>query len=274
VSDELFVLNETRDGSLMIWEHPRKDVEYVVGIDPAENRKRDRSAVERRTRLSYSDQRPDYSAAVVLEVPTALHVATWHGYCPPGEFATICAAIGYYYGTAMLVPETNSAGIALLAALTDSLRYPNIYRARYFNALNRDPLAPNLGFRTDKITRAYLMSLITAIMDSNTLFTRDKGLISEIRTMEFDDQGNERARGKNKDDQVFALALALEGRSQMLVDKPHTAKLPTLTDEQAYARRVWQHVQQETEKQDDRRRDRGGLFAGPGFPVWTGRGAP
>lgn len=207
---------EDRAGSLKIWDHPQDGIDYVIGVDSAENKRRDRTAVERRTKFTYADQRPDYSAAVVLELQTAEHVATWHGYCPPDEFSTIVAALGFYYNTAFVVPEINGPGFAIVSRLSDTIRYPNLYRSTAFNVLDRDPLAPSWGFRTDAHTRPILMTRVHELVNSVALFTRDRDLISELRTMEFDDNGVARARGKNKDDRVFALALALQGRHQLM----------------------------------------------------------
>lgn len=245
------VLVDDKTGSLKVWDHPQVGTDYVMGVDSAENKRRDRTAIERRTKFSYADQRPDYSAAVVLEVESGLHVATWHGYCPPDEFSVIVAALGYYYNTAFCVPEINGPGFALVTRLSDTIRYPHLYRSTAFNVMDRDPMAPAWGFRTDAHTRPILMTRVHEVVNTGTLWTRDAELISELRTMEFDDNGTPRARGKNKDDRVFALALALQGRHQLVNQTGglhgHVTNRPKTYDE-----RVWQQVSERIEHGSNR----------------------
>lgn len=248
-------LTPTATGSLRIWDHPG-DCEYVIGVDVAEGRKRDRRALERRTGVSYGDDRPDYSAAIVLELVSGLHVATWHGYLSPDEFAGVVAAMGIYYRNALLVVEINGPGGAVIERLNTTLQYDNLYRSRMFNVLDMDPWQPKFGFRTDASSRKVLMMHVHAALNSQQLFTRDERLIHEMRTMEFDDQGTERGRGKNKDDLVFALALALQGRyTSVGLNGGQEAPAPK-SGEERYAAQVWEHVK---EKQDGKRssRDRG-----------------
>lgn len=266
------ILTEDRAGNLLIWDHPIKDRDYVAGIDAAENKRRDRSAVERRTRVNYSDDRADYSSITVLEMESALHVASWHGYCPPDELAVVAAAIGYYYNRALLVPEINGPGFAVVTKLGEVLRYPNIYRTQFFNVLDRDPYAPQLGFQTNTHSRKILMSRVNEALNTHRILTRDAALISELRTMEYDDQGNERARGKNKDDRVFSFALALEGRHQQVAQRGGTMLEVPRDPKEAYANRVWAHVEKELEESEHARNRRGGNHPGGlGLPVWCPR---
>lgn len=257
-------LHENRNGLLRVWDHPNDETDYVIGIDVAEGRKKDRSASERRGVVSYSDSRPDYSAMVVLEVETALHAATWHGYIPPDALATCAAALGYYYNTALLVPEINGPGIAVITKLAETIQYPNLYRSRVFNVMDRDPHSPSLGWRTDAHSRKILMVRIHEMLASDSIFTRDKVLISELRTMEFDDAGTERARGRNKDDCVLALAMALQGRHEAVGSGFSRKERPKLPPGERMSQEIWDRVKQ---KQASHERHRTGrLFTG-----WTPR---
>lgn len=265
-------LSEDRTGCLRIWDMPQEGREYVAGIDVAEGRKRDRTALQRRGVVSYSDSRPDYSAVIVLEMETALHVATWHGYVPPDELATIAAAIGWLYNSCLLVPELNGPGLAVVTRLTETLAYDNIYRSQAFNVLDRDPFNPQFGFRTDAVTRKILMLRVHEMLNSNKLFTRDRRLAAELRTMEFDDQGTERARGSNKDDCVLALALALQGRytSIGLTPMQKTERRPTARalDDQA-----WDAIERKMHGQSGGGGGGSrGLYPGGGRGHWPGRG--
>lgn len=255
------VLSDAPSGNLRIWEHPTDRDEYVVGIDTAEGRVRDKGTMRRKVAVSYSDARPDYSAAVVVEKQSGIHVATWHGYIQPDQWATICAAIGWYYNTALLVPELNGPGLAVVTKLSETLLYPNIYRSRMFNVMDMDPLKPSHGWRTDQHNRKILMLRVHEALASGQQITKCSSMLSELRTMEFDDQGVERGRGKNKDDQVLALALALQGRYESLAGGARDEGSDRPRD---YESRVWDVV---LEKQQ-RQAERGNLRSGGVAPRW------
>lgn len=208
------ILTESRTGQLKIWDPPKDRGEYVIGADPSEGKVRDKGAGKRK--FNYLDDRPDYSAAIVLELQTGLHVASWHGYVPPEQFAAVIAALGMHYNNALIVPEINGPGLVLVTTLSETLHYPNLYRTRLFNVYDRDLHVAQWGWRTTADSRQMLVSRINEAVNPGRLFTRDRGLISELRTMEFDDQGNPRARGKNKDDRVLAFGMALQGRFERL----------------------------------------------------------
>jgi hypothetical protein len=240
------VLTPSPSGSLRIWDPPRDGLEYVAGIDVSEGRKRDITQLQRRGVAAYSDHRPDYSAIVVLELTTGLHVATWHGYVPPSELASIAAGVGAHYNNALLVPELNGPGLAVVTRLNETLHYDNIYRSQLVNMVDVDPLLPRFGWQTTPSSRKILIMHISVALMESRLWTRDSMLVRELRTMEFDDQGNERSRGTNKDDLVFALALALEGRHRTLGLSP-ADRQPKLPPDRAYDSRVWNHVKRRLE---------------------------
>jgi hypothetical protein len=259
------LLSEDRVGSLRIWDHPRDNFEYVIGVDTAEGRVKDRSAADRRKQFSYSDNRPDYSAAVVLEMESSMHVATWHGYMTPDEFATVCAAIGWYYNTALVVPEINGPGLVVVTRLAETFQYNNLYRTRMFNVMERDPWQPQWGWRTDMHSRKLLIARIHEALNGGHLFTRDRHLIDELRTLEFDDQGVERGKGKNKDDRVLALGMALQGRYEALGGI--SERKPPRPPARAYEDRIWNIVKQQQEPHDSRSSSSSGRFLDRGPPL-------
>lgn len=205
---------ETPGGRLRIWDDPKPSYRYVAGADVAENKVRDRALT--RGRPGSFRERPDYSAIAVIEQDTALHVASWHGYIDPTEFAIVCAAIGIHYNYALLVPEINSAGIAVVESLTKIIQYPVLYRNRMFNKVELDPMGSEWGWRTTDMSRSLLIAQIQAAVNGGQVFTRDQRLIDELRCMQYDEQGKPRGIGRDKDDMVFAFGLALMGRNDSL----------------------------------------------------------
>jgi len=239
-------------GSLRIWDHPVDGREYVAGLDASEGKKRDRTALQRRGLAFYSDQRVDYSAILVIELESGLHVATWHGYVPPEELASIAVAVCVYYNNALLVPELNGPGLAVVTRVTETLRYDNVYRSTMVNMIDMDPLLPRYGWQTSTSSRKILMMRIGEALGEGGLFTRDEKLVGELRTMEFDDQGLERARGKNKDDCVFAYALARQGRYSAIVTDEKKPRKPA-DDARAFDAKVWEKVRQLREQREQQR---------------------
>lgn len=237
-------------GSFRIWDPPIKTRKYVIGIDVAEGKVRDRTNRMRRS-YSYSDRRPDYSAAVILELESGSHVATWHGYADPPDFAAVCAAMGWHYGGALLVPELNGPGLVVVTELTRTFKYTNLYQSRTWNRLEGDFMGNEFGFRTTVQSRKVLIGHIYRHVNSDFAFTRDERLISELRTMEMDDNGIERARAPNNDDLVMALGLALTGRYEYFHGTIHADDEPGRRLDE-FDRKVWRRLEAHGNRRDGR----------------------
>lgn len=207
-------LLQHQGGRLKVWQEPAEVRKYVIGIDVAENRVRDRNLTRGRTSILLD--RPDFSCAIVIDLENADHVATWHGYMDTSEFAITCASIGMYYNDALLVPEVNGPGVALIETLVKVIQYQNIYRSKLFNRVDLDPLGTEFGWRTTATTRPILISHISQAINYGHARTKDAELVKELRQVEYDEQGVARARGRNKDDRVMAYGLALVGRSELM----------------------------------------------------------
>jgi len=243
-------------GRFKVWDEPKRNARYTVGVDVAEGKVRDRTRSTRAHLYSYSDQRPDYSAVHVSEVETGQHVASWHGYIQPTEFYPVVAAIGLYYNTALVVPEINSMGIAVVEGLTMVIKYPNVYRSKVFNKVESDFLGTDWGWRTTVQTRPLLIARIDEALNGQTLFTRDKDLIRELRTMQIDETGVPRAKGKDKDDRVIACGLSLQGRFELLYGTLTGGAAPGATLSPLDSQ-VWDHIHKQQEASDRGRRRAG-----------------
>jgi hypothetical protein len=222
-------LLESRAGHLQVWDWPLPSKRYVIGADVAEGKVKDK-AFTRRAASQFKD-RPDFSAAIVLEIESGEHIASWHGYESTAIFAQALYAIGMKYNQALLVPEMNGPGIAVVEALVRSFAYPNLYVQKLFGRAQQLTQTENLefGFRTSGASRALLVHRIHDALNDRTFRTRDAALVKELSTLQFDDNGNPRAKGVDKDDRVMALGLALQGRYEALVrlhEEPTEAAAP------------------------------------------------
>ncbi len=205
---------ENPSGKLKVWADPVEGEQYVIGADVAEGKVRDLGLMK--SKPGFGNERPDYSAAIVIESSTTRHMASWHGYQEPMEYAFSLAAMGLHFNTALLVPELNGPGIAVVETLVRVISYPDVYRAKLFNRIEADGLGSEYGWRTTESSRKLLIAAVQRGIMLRTLKTLDQQLVKEMRTMVRDEQGRERARGKDKDDRVMALGLALQGRDEMV----------------------------------------------------------
>jgi len=231
-----------RAGRLWVWDWPRTKGRYVIGADSSEGKVRDRVAVRRR--IETSRDLPDYSAAVVLDVETGDHVATWHGWDNPTAFGEALFALGHEYNSALLVIERNANGVAIIELLARQLGYPNLYTTKLLARNVWQPVGDTVeyGWVTSPGSRALLMSRIHDALGSRSLSTRDRRLIDELRTMQYDELGNPRAKAPDHDDLVFAYALALQGRFELLMgtERPEHRKPVHITEDDW----VWQRKDQ------------------------------
>jgi hypothetical protein len=125
--------------------------------------------------------------------------------------------LGKYYNNALLVVESTGIGVGVIENMTKVIEYPNLYRSMLINKIDpNDIFQSQWGWNTSAQTRPVLMNQLHSILATGDPFTQDKALVDELRTMQIDAQGVPRAIGKDKDDRVLALALALQGRFEQL----------------------------------------------------------
>ena len=194
-------------GPVSIWDDPLINRRYVIGVDVATGKFRD---VGRHNQAGmYAREQPDYTAAVVMDAETTNHVATWHGYAAPMETATYIAALGLLYNTAMLAVELNGPGDAVMDHLRGVIAYPNLFKSRLLTRIDPSGV-PQPGWMTTESSRHILMGNLERALSDGVLFTRDERLIREMRRMQYDKAGKPRALNRDKDDLVFAAAIALQ----------------------------------------------------------------
>lgn len=106
-------LVEIPNGSVKIWEWPKEDSAYVIGVDASEGLTEGCAPV-----------------AQVIRATTAgpVQVAVYSERVQPLEFALKVYRLGLFYNTALVNPERNQQGAAILAILLDK-KYPRVYIA-------------------------------------------------------------------------------------------------------------------------------------------------
>lgn len=172
-----------RDNMLRIYEEPKDNHVYVMGVDAAKEGK-DYFAVQivdvtsmPFTQVASANLQVDY-----LTMPDFLY--EWAG----------------FYNTAHIVVENNEgAGQSIADMLVNYYEYPNMY---YQDQTYKYP-----GFRTTKSTRDQIVRMMQVLMNSEKLIIKDKETINEFQKFELVNGKYQASSGH--DDLVMSLAIAL-----------------------------------------------------------------
>jgi hypothetical protein len=236
-----YLLNNHGAGGLRVWSEPKKALSYVVGADVATDKLKDIGMIknDRAAMMKAQTEAPDFSCAIVVEKETGRHVATWHGRQGITTYAETLAAVSLYYNQALLIVERNAVGEGVLDSLYRQIEYPNLYVSKLWNVSNPNQVGTRLGWFTNESSRAFLIQRIEDWLQGAPK-TFDGDLVKELRTMQRDQNGVPRARGRNKDDRVMALGIALQGRYELLFggigNEPPPSPDAHLS---AYEKQVW-----------------------------------
>jgi hypothetical protein len=185
------------DQGLAIWQQPEEGHRYVIGADVAEGL-----------------EGGDWSVAQVVDVETGEQVARMRGHWPTAHYARILALLGYRFNIALIAPERNNHGHAVLDTLRDGLQYPNIYRHFEYDPLMDTELKHRWGYPTTPVTKPVMMADLDAALSEGGLRIHDRTTLSELRTFHWNGKGGMEAIEGCFDDTVVALAIAHQVRKQ------------------------------------------------------------
>jgi len=197
-----FQQSEDGRGELVIYQLPRKGGHYCIGIDHAEG-------IDPKAKSAGSSD-PDYCSATVLDADTGEEVAKLKERYEPHPWAQACYLLGKFYRWAFLAPEQKAVGKAMIGQLL-ALQYPQelIYSKQRDPSDRRTPLLQELGFDTNSVFRPVLISGLDQALRESAIQVHDPETLQQLR--EFVRKPNGREEGTSHDDDVFGLALAVEG---------------------------------------------------------------
>lgn len=192
------------NGRLLVWEFPKSDARYVIGVDPAQGLGADRSVVEV---IKVGNER--YADTQIGEF-----ASDFHG---PVDIAEIASAIGRMYGgiedEALAVVELNSAGggNVTLSDMRFKWGYTNLYIQKREVQLEAG-YAPKFGWQSTAYKRRQLVARGTHAFNSRDLLVNSPHVLEEMMDFrpEMNDAIAQAASGK-KDDRVMALFMAYMG---------------------------------------------------------------
>lgn len=166
----------------------------------------------------------DYSVIWVMDCSTQRTVAVWRDRVDADVLAQTAVAIGLFYNKALLCPEINGEGMAVLVHL-NNLRYRKIYRRSVVDTRG-EPETEKQGWRTTSANRPGLLAGLKIRLrdDADTLC--DERLKREMQTFVIAN-GKPQAKPGSHDDLVIAAAGAIwiaEENAQHLHLDPETGE--------------------------------------------------
>lgn len=224
IEDTLFdykIIDVRYNGSLRIFEEPMPGYNYFIGADVATGRSR------------------DYSAFSIMD-KYGNEVACFKGKIPVDELAELLMEFGYKYNNAIVAPEANDIGLAVVA-LIQKAKYPNLYYStKILRKKGKKTAETELipGWYTTSKNRPVMIDQLEQDIRNDDVEIKDPFFVQEAYTFIYDEANRPVALGKNRkssagedeledesytDDSIMAKAITnfiRKGRSKSLMVTP------------------------------------------------------
>ncbi|MFL6299943.1 MAG: terminase [Terriglobales bacterium] len=185
------------NGRLQIWFPPQRGREYIIGCDPAGG-----------------GASGDYACAEVIDRKSGMQCAELRGHWPPREFAARIAELATEYNRALLGVERNNHGHAVLAYLTSTRKYENLYCG------NDQP-----GWLTTNASRPRMLESFASALSEESSGIYSRALLDECKTFVRRENGTAGAAGGAHDDCIIAMAVALAVREEVATSRSRDGNL-------------------------------------------------
>ena len=181
------------DMGVWVWKYALTDHKYIISAD-----------------VSRGDA-ADYSAFHVIDTNESEIVAEYKGKLPPDQFATLLNEAGMRYGKAVLCPENNTYGYAVIMKLKE-LNYPNLYyknqKYKFADMYSGESNIHKIGFTTSGQSRNQILTKLEEVLRNKQLITYSSRLYEELKTFVWSGTKAQAQKGKN-DDLVISLAIGV-----------------------------------------------------------------
>lgn len=185
-----FVTSE--DGFIDIFESPETNYPYIISGDTA-------------------GEGSDYFIGQVLDNTTGKQVAKLRKQFDADEYTRQMYCLGKHYNNALIGIETNFDTYPIKEL--ERLGYKNMFiREKEDTYTGKHEKA--FGFRTDRITRPLILSMLQSIVNDNIELINDKETLEEMLVFVRNEKGRPEAQEGCHDDLVMALAIAYYIRPQ------------------------------------------------------------
>ena len=183
------------DDDVLIYEHMKVDHYYSLGGDPSEGAGRDDSAF------------------TIIDKMTGREVAHFASNRIPSDlFAKKMVKAAQYFNGALIVPEVNGHGIAVLNEL-QKLEYPYIFRQRYYDQVSKQ-WTRRLGWKTTKVTKPLMVDEFKEALREEDIGMSSAAIVGQMLTFVHTDGAGRHGMGAEtgqKDDRLISAMLALQG---------------------------------------------------------------
>ena len=180
------------DMGVWVWDYPLTEKKYVISAD-----------------VSRGDG-ADYSTFYVIDTEASAAVAEYRGKLPPDKFAQVLAEAGRRYNDALICPENNSYGYAVIMKLTE-MDYRNLYfpheRDRYSYMYGSKDIG-KIGFQTNVKTRSQILTKLEEVLRTKQISLKSARLYAELKTFVWKNGKAQAQKGQN-DDLIMALAIGV-----------------------------------------------------------------
>jgi hypothetical protein len=184
------VLKQYLNKSLFIWEKPKVDMKYYIGVDGAEGVGQDYSVLE-----VFSED--------------GIQVAEFrNNKLAPHLFSEIVYLLGVYYNYGFLVIEKASAGHTIVSKLRFDYRYRNMYMHKEYDA--RGNARKKVGYVTNSKTKPMMINGFREKFEENQIVINSKILLEEMKVFKIEGDKMGAIKGRH-DDCVMATSMALVG---------------------------------------------------------------
>jgi len=181
------------DMGVWIWKYALTEHTYIISAD-----------------VSRGDA-ADYSTFHVIDTHESEIVAEYKGKLPPDQFATLLNEAGMRYNKAILCPENNTYGYAVIMKLKE-LDYPSLYYKkesdRYASHYSSDSDIYKIGFTTSAQSRAQILTKLEEVLRNKQVKIYSSRLYEELKTFVWKGRKAQAQKGQH-DDLVMALAIGV-----------------------------------------------------------------
>ncbi len=159
--ERIYDLETWERGALQIWREPVDGREYVIGVDCAEG---------------MGDEN-DNSSFQVLDQVTCEQVAEFYSNTVPiHNFAQVLAMVGRTFNNALIIVESQGAGLAVLEKLQHEFYYENLYYT--VQGSSKRPIA---GIKTSMQSRPKFLETMQTRLINEGIAIRSKRLVKELK---------------------------------------------------------------------------------------------
>lgn len=194
---------DDKDGYIDLYELPKENYPYVLSGDT-------------------SGEGSDYFTGQVLENTTGKQVAKLRKQFDADEYTRQMYCLGMYYNEALIGIETNFDTFPIKKLLEYG------YKKQYVRAKEDTYTGKHdksYGFRTDKITRPLILSILQSIVNDHIELINDRETLEEMLVFIRNEKGRPEAQEGCHDDLVIALAIAYYIRTQQSMKVDYTRKI-------------------------------------------------